>query len=180
MLLPVSVYLIPLFDLIAVPLSLLLRFILLCCALVVLVLVFLSGLCCTAIYGCLSCPTRIICRCPWFIPLLFLGVSLLNPFLATMFFVGYFHARFLPSGFLPACLFVLFCFSPTVLVPDLSWCNFFYLVITAGFVAYQLLMCDKQQSVRFCVILVFCFHLSFSCDIGEPGMSNFPLFFLGS
>ena len=42
-----------------------------------------------------------------------------------------------------------------------------------------LIMFDKQQRVRFCVILAFCFHLS-SCDIGEPGMGFDPLSFLGS
>ena len=39
--------------------------------------------------------------------------------------------------FLP-CLLVLFCFSPTVFVPVLFWCNFLYLVTTARFVADQL------------------------------------------
>ena len=34
--------------------------------------------------------------------------------------------------------------------------------------------------MRLCVILVFCFHLSSSCDIGEPGMGSAPLSFLGS
>ena len=48
MLLSMSIYIIPLFDLIAVPLSPLLHFFLLCGALVFLVLVFLSGLSCTA------------------------------------------------------------------------------------------------------------------------------------
>ena len=32
-------------------------------------------------------------------------VSLLNPFLVTMSFAGYFHARFLLSAFFPVCLF---------------------------------------------------------------------------
>ena len=43
--------------------------------------------------------------------------------------------------FLP-CSFVLFCFVLflTVFVPDLFWCNFLYLVTTAGFVADQLIM----------------------------------------
>ena len=78
---------------------------------------------------------------PWFVSLLFLGFSLLNPFLAMVFFAGYFHARFLLSSFFPICLsyFVLFCF-PTVFVPDLFWCNLLYLVTTAGFVADQLIM----------------------------------------
>ena len=41
--------------------------------------------------------------------------------------------------------FVLFCFvlfSPTVFVPGLFWCNFLYLVTTAGFVA------DRLNNVR--------------------------------
>ena len=57
---------------------------------------------------------------------------LLNPFLAMMSSAGYFHARFLLSAF--------FYFFPTVSVPALFWCNFLYLVITAGFVADQLIM----------------------------------------
>ena len=58
---------------------------------------------------------------------------LLNPFLAMMSSAGYFHARFLLSAF--------FSFFPTVFVPDLFfWCNFLYLVTTAGFVVDQLIM----------------------------------------
>ena len=35
--------------------------------------------------------------------------------------------------------------------------------------------------MRLCVIFyVFCFNLSSSCDIGEPGMGSAPLSFLGS
>ena len=78
---------------------------------------------------------------------------LLNPFLAMMSSAGYFHDRFLLSA--------LFYFFPTVSVPDLFWCNFLYLVVTAGFVADQLIMCDKQQRVRLCV--VFCFVLFLLC-----------------
>ena len=86
---------------------------------------------------------------------------------------GYFPARFLLSAF--------FSFFPTVFVPDLFWCNFPYLVTTAGFVADQLIMRDKQQRVRLCVIFcVLFFTLSSSCDIGEPGMGSAPLSFLGS
>ena len=59
---------------------------------------------------------------PWFF---------LNPFLAMMSSAGYSHARFLLSAF--------FSF-PTVFVPNLFWCNFLYLVTTAGFVADQLIM----------------------------------------
>ena len=89
-------------------------FISLCDALVVLVLVFLSGLSCTAhMDGSLSYPTRITCirGCPLFISLLFVfclsfvsWFSLLNLFLATMSFAGYFHARFLLSAFFLVCL----------------------------------------------------------------------------
>ena len=67
--LPLSV-----FDFIAVPLSLLLRFLYFavwrtCCSCPCLpVWVVLHCL-----YGCISCPTRIICGCPRFISLLFLG-----------------------------------------------------------------------------------------------------------
>ena len=133
-----------LFDLIAVPLSLLLHFIPLCGALVVLVLALSSYLGCLGllinVYGCLSCPTRIIWL-PWFISLLFLafpppeslpGDDVLCRLLP----------RPLPSVCFLPCLFVLFCFVffPTVFVPDLFWCKFLYLVTTAGFVADQLIM----------------------------------------
>ena len=138
-------------DLIAVLLSLLLHFIPLCGALVVLVLALSSYLGCLAllihVYGCLSCPTRIICGCPGlfrFCPLVF---PLLNPFLAMTSSAGYFHARFLLSAFFPVCLanlyllilFYFICF-PTAFVPDLFWCNFLYLMTTAGFVADKLIM----------------------------------------
>ena len=50
-------------------------------------------------------------------------------------------SRPLPSVCFLPCLFVSFCFVfPTVFVPDLLWCNFLYLVTTAGFVAGQLIM----------------------------------------
>ena len=45
---------------------------------------------------------------------------------------------FLPYSFV-LFYFVLFCI-PTVFVPDLFWCDFLYLVTTAGFVADQLIM----------------------------------------
>ena len=69
-----------LFDLIAVPLSLLLHFIPLCGALVVLVLALPSYLGCLApliyVYGCISCHTHIIYMwLPWFVSFLFLGFS---------------------------------------------------------------------------------------------------------
>ena len=53
------------------------------------------------VYGCLSCPTHIICGCPGlffvFVPWVFF--PLLNPSLAKMSSAGYFHARFLLSAF---------------------------------------------------------------------------------
>ena len=102
-----------LFDFIAVPLSPTLTFIPLCGAHVVLVFALPFYLGCLAlliyVHGCLSYPTRIILL-PWFISLLFLSFSLLNPFLAMMSFAGYFHAHFLLSSFVPVCLpyFVVF------------------------------------------------------------------------
>ena len=81
------------------------------------------------------------------------------------------------SAFFRVCLILLGVFS-TVFAPDLFWYNFLHLVTTAGFVAGQLIMSDKQQRVRLCVILVICFHLSFSYDVGEPGMGSAPLSFL--
>ena len=96
-----------LFDLIDVPLSLLLDFIPLCGALVVLVLALSSYLGCLAlliyVYGCLSCPTHIICGCPGLFRFCSLVFPLLNPFLSMMSSAGYFHARFLLSAFF--CLF---------------------------------------------------------------------------
>ena len=110
-----------LFDLIAVSLSLL-HFIPLCGALVVLVLALSSYLGCLAllkyVYGCLSCPTRIISDCPGLFRFCSLFFPLLSPFLAMMPFAGYFHARFLLPAFFAVCLsyFVLFfsrpCSSP--------------------------------------------------------------------
>ena len=42
---------------------------------------------------------------------------------------------------LPSVCFIFFLFYfPTVFVPNLFWCNFLYLVTTAGFVADQLIM----------------------------------------
>ena len=66
---------------------------------------------------------------PWFFPLL-------NPSLAKMSSAGYFHARFRLSAFFS----FLFFYFPTVFAPNLFWCNFLYLVTTAGFVADQLIM----------------------------------------
>ena len=125
-----------LFDLIVGPLSLLLHFIPLCGTLVVLVLTLSSYLGCLVlliyVYGCLPCPTHIICGCPGLFRFCSLVFSLLNLFLAMMSTAGYFHARSLLSAF--------FSFFPTLFVPVLFWCSFLYLVTTAGFVADQLIM----------------------------------------
>ena len=76
-------------------------FISLCGALVVLVLVFLSGLSCTA-YMVTFLALRVfyvVVLCLFCFRLSFVSwFSLLNPFLATMSFAGYFHARFLLSN----------------------------------------------------------------------------------
>ena len=70
--------------------------------------------------------------CPGLFRFCSLVFPLLNPFLAMMSSsAGYFHAGFLLSAF--------FFFSDRVR-PDLFWCNFLYLVTTAGFVADQLIM----------------------------------------
>ena len=133
-----------LFDLIAVPLSLLLHFIPLCGALLVLVLALSSYVGCFVllinVYGCLSCPMRIIWL-PWFISLLFLAFSPPES-LPGDDVLCRLLPRPLPSVCFLPCLFVLFCFVffPTVFVPDLFWCKFFYLETTAGFVADQLIM----------------------------------------
>ena len=152
-------------------------FIPLCGVLVVLVLVFSLG--CLALLIWLP-----FLPYAYYMPFVYFAFvswfSFLNPFLVTMSFACYFHSRFLLSAFFSVCLFVLFCFSPTVFVPGLFWYNLLYLVTAARFVAEQLKMRDKQQRVRFCVILVFCFHLSSSCDVGESGMDSAPLSFLGS
>ena len=54
---------------------------------------------------------------------------LLNPFLAMMSSAGYFHARLLLPAF--------FSFFRPCSSPICFWCNFLYLVTTAGFVADQ-------------------------------------------
>ena len=160
MLLPVSVYPIPLFDLIAVPLSppsFLFR-----CVAPSLFLSLPSYLGCLALI--IWLPFLPYAYYMWLSLVCFAFVSwysLLNPFLATMSFAGYFHARL----FLSASLF---------------WCNFLHHVTTAGFVGNQLIIRDRQQRVRFCVILLFCFHLSSPCHRGEPGMGSASLPCLGS
>ena len=99
--------------------------------------VFLSGLSCT-IYICIwlpFLPYAYYMWLPWFIFVFVLWFfPLLNPSLAKMSSAGYFHA----ASF---CLLSFLFFSfPTVFAPNLFWCNFLYLVTTAGFVADQLIM----------------------------------------
>ena len=148
---PCSCLPLSLFDLIAVPLYPLLLFISLYGALVVLVLALSPYLGCLApliyVYGCLSCPTHIICGCPG----LFCFCSLVFPPPESLPGDDVL-CRLLPRP-LPSVCFLFFSF-PTVFAPNLFWCNFLYLVTTAGFVADQLMMWDRQQRVRLCVI--FC------------------------
>ena len=124
-----------LFDLIAVPLSLLLHFIPL--SLSLLCLPIWAVLHHLYMYMVAFLALRILyvvaLVCFVFVPWLF---PLLNPSLAMMSSAGYSHARFLLSAFFS---FLFFSF-PTVFVPNLFWCNFLYLVTTAGFVADQLIM----------------------------------------
>ena len=120
-----------LFDLISAPFPSSFIFVSLCGALVVLVLVFLSGLSFTAymitflalrvLYVVILCLFCSFFVCLFSFCLSFVSwFSLLNPFLATMSFAGYLHARFILSAAFPVCYilfcFVLFCFSPTVFV----------------------------------------------------------------
>ena len=142
--LPVAVYLFSFsfflfFFLLLYPFSLLLHFIPLVGALVVLVLALSSYLGCLAlliyVYGCLSCHTHIIlCGCPGLFRFLFLGFSTPESLPGDDVL-----CRLLPRP-LPSVCFLFFSFFPTVSVPDLFWCNFLYLVTTAGFVASQLIM----------------------------------------
>ena len=120
-------------------------FISLCAALDVLVLVFLSGLSRTAyMVAFLALALRVLyvaVLCLFRFCLSFVSwFSLLNPFVVAMSFAGSFHARLLLSFFFPVCLSYSVSFFPTVFVPDLFWCNFLYLVTTAGFAADQLIM----------------------------------------
>ena len=142
MLLPVSVYLIPLFDLIAVPLSHLLHFFSLCGAFVVLFLVFLSGLSCTVYMAAFLTLRALYVVVLLFISLLFVFCFLVLPpeSLPGDDVLCRLLSRPVPSVCFLPYLFVLFCFSLTVFIPGLFWCNFLYLVTTAGCVAAQLIM----------------------------------------
>ena len=127
------------FYLIAVPLSLLLHFYFAvwrtrCPCLPIWVVL-------RCLYGCLSCPTRIICGGPLFISLCLSFISwfsLLNPFLATMSLQATFTSASFCLLFSLFVCFVLF-FSDRVR-SRFVLCNFLYLVTTAGFIAGQLIM----------------------------------------
>ena len=103
-------------------------FISLCGALVVLVLVFLSGLSRTAYM------------------VAFLALRVLYVVVLCLFCFCFlaFPPESLPGGDVICKLLsrplLSALFSPTVFVPGLFWCNFLYLVTTAGFVADQLIM----------------------------------------
>ena len=147
-----------LFDLTAVPLSLLLHFIPLCGALVVLALALAlsSYLGCLAlliyVYGCLSCPTRIICGCAGLFRFCFLVFpSCINPLPSwrrCALLCRLLSSRPPPSVcFLLSSLFVFICL---ILLCFFRPCSFsicfgvtsyqVYLVTTAGFVADQLIL----------------------------------------
>ena len=142
MLLPVYVYLIPLYDLIDVPLSLFLHFYFAVWCIRCPCPCLPIGIVLHCLYGCLSCPTRIICGCPLFISLSSVFCFLVFPpeSLPGDDVLCRLLSRPLPFVCFLLCLFVLFCFSPTVFVPGLFWCKFLYFVTIAGFVADQLIM----------------------------------------
>ena len=137
MLFPVSTYLILLFDLINIPLTLSFVFLLLCGAFVVLVFVFLSGLSSAAhmiVYLVLSAEEVV------FLALRVIHVAVLCFF--DLFFKSFpgddvlwrLLSRPLPYvGF--SCLFFLLAVS----VPSLFWFGCFYLVTTARLVGDQLM-----------------------------------------
>ena len=102
---------------------------------------------------------------PWFVLFLFLGFSppeslpgddvlcrlLPRPLPSVCFlFFSFFFFSFLFFSF-------LFFSFPNVFVPNLFWCNFLYLVTTAGFVADQLIMRDENNVCDFVSFFVFCF-----------------------
>ena len=132
-----SLWLLPLslFDLIAIPLSLLLHFIPL----------FLPLLCLPIwavlhhlyMYMVAFLALRILyvvaLVCFLFLSLVFFSPSESLPGKDVL-------CRLLPRP-LPSVCFILFYFIfPTVFAPNLFWCNFLYLVTTAGFVTDQLIM----------------------------------------
>ena len=92
----------------------------------------------------LSCTTYI---CIW-LPFLPYAYHMWLPWFVLFLFLGFSPPESLPgddvlcrllSRPLPSVCFLFFSF-PTVFVPNLFWCNFLYLVTTAGFVADQLIM----------------------------------------
>ena len=96
--------------------------------------VFLSGLSCTT-YICIwlpFLPYAYYMWLSWFVLFLFLGFSPPESLPGDDIL-----CRLLPRP-LPSVCFLFFSF-PTVFVPNLFWCNFLYLVTTAGFVADQLM-----------------------------------------
>ena len=113
MLLPVCVYLILLFNLIAVPLSLLLHFYFvmwrtrcLCLPIWIACTAYMVAfLTLRVLYMAVLCLFRFcLSFVSWF--------SLLNPFLATMSFGGYFDTRFFLYAFFPVCLFCFILLRP--------------------------------------------------------------------
>ena len=124
-----------LFDLIAIPLSLLFHFIPLSLSLL-----------CLPIWAVLH---HLYMYMVAFLALrIFYAVALVCFCFCSLFFFPseslpgkYVLCRLLPRP-LPSVCFLLFYFIsfPTVFAPNLFWCNFLYLVATAGFVAGQLIM----------------------------------------
>ena len=117
---------------------------------VVLVLALSSYLGCLApfiyVYGCLSCPTHIICGCP--------GLFCFCPLWIPPWQRCPLQATASPASF---CLLSFLFFSfPTVFAPNLFWCNFLYLVTTTGFVADQLIMWDKNNVCDFVCFVLIC------------------------
>ena len=120
---------------------------------VVLVLALSSYLGCLApfiyVYGCLSCPTHIICDCPGLFCFCPLFPSWIPPWQRCPL-----QATATPASF---CLLSFLFFSfPTVFAPNLFWWNFLYLVTTTGFVADQLIMWDKNNVCDFVCFVLIC------------------------
>ena len=118
-------------------------------------------------------------------PFIYVYGCLFFSFLFLLFFVSPSESlpgkdvlcRLLPRPLPSVCFpFFSFLFRPCS-PPICFWCNFLYLVTTAGFVTDQLIMWDKNNV---CDFLCFVFNSSSSCDIGEPGRGSAPLSFLGS
>ena len=185
MLLPMSVYLILLFDLIIVTASLLLRFIFAVWRIRCPCLPVWAVLCC--VYFLCSLLRRI-----FFVPyayymslsflyfafVFFSWFSLLNPLLATTPFASYFDVRFIMSAF-PVCLF---CFVLSGRVRSRFGLVWLRLSCDHSWIPIRMRDKKQQQRVQFCVVSLFCCFVLFvfSCDIGESGMGTAPLLFLGS